>query len=181
MKTRKYTSTLSILLLLIITVIITGCGNSKGDAEPDAKAVLEKTLNCTLQESGELDKRMSEMAAEAETGSEPGMVAIDGMDDYFKEKLGSCMTDGCIEQIIADRTAALGMKLAQQYSSDIAVEDLKLEKRSGEQDSFNFEANLISATDSTQVASAAGIITMTYDNKVWKASGLTMKIKNTSN
>lgn len=80
------------------------------------------------------------------------------------------------EQDDADRTIAVSIKLAEQYQSDILAEDIQLTKRSGNEDMYDFEAKLVTAADSKQIASVTGVVTMEESQSSWKISNLTLKV-----
>lgn len=171
----KRINTLIIVLLIAVT-IISGCKKSSDESEQNAKAVLDQVLSCSLEEAGDFDALYAEMT-EAETGHEPGISSINEneMKDYFQQQFGDSITDECLEQMMKNRTCTLSMSLAKQYSSDIAAEEIQLERRSGEQVVFDFTARLMAVTDKEEAAYITGNITMIYDESAWKASGLTVK------
>ena len=78
--------------------------------------------------------------------------------------------------MMADRTIAVSIKLAEQYQSDILAEDIQLTKRSGNEDMYDFEAKLGTAADSKKIASVTGVVTMEESQSSWKISNLTLKV-----
>ena len=81
-----------------------------------------------------------------------------------------------MNRMMADRTIAVSIKLAEQYQSDILAEDIQLTKRSGNEDMYDFEAKLVIAADSKRIASVTGVVTMEESQSSWKISNLTVKV-----
>ena len=86
------------------------------------------------------------------------------------------MTDDCIADLLADRSMIAPMKLAQQLDKDIIAQDIQLTAKSGEDDAYDFTAQLVTSDDKKSVGTAAGYMKMQSDNSNWKASALTIKI-----
>lgn len=177
----KYCKRLKVMVTLwiIVVTVIWGCGKKGDESEQSAVNVLEQVFGCSLQDAEDLDAVFVEMKEEAEAGSEPGISqAGEGLEDYFRNEFGNSMTEECLEKIMANRTCVLSRVLAKQVSSDIAVEEIEMKKRSGEQVIFDFSAKLIKAADGTQISEINGNITMIYDETEWKASNLDATVKN---
>ena len=148
-------------LILVCVMAIAGCGKQQAGAgsgsEQSAQSALEHVLSCTVQE-----------AADFETASEGIKQAA--------EETGDDLTEDCLNKMMADRTIAVSIKLAEQYQSDILAEDIQLTKRSGNEDMYDFEAKLVTAADSKQIASVTGVVTMEESQSSWKISNLTLKV-----
>lgn len=170
---------LLILLLLILVIIIPGCKKSN-TSEQSAQTVLDEILSSTVQEFDNFNnfcnKIVKENIEKSGTNNETGISSTNGLKEYFQEQYGHLMTDECLEKILENRSCAISMKLAQQYSSDILVEKIEITKRSEEQNVYDYNADLITSIDNKKIASATGTITMIYDTDSWKASFLTIKI-----
>ena len=163
-------------VILLMTVIITaGWQKSSDSSEESAKAVLNQFLRGTVQNANEFDSQYAEIAS-AETGDETGMVSIDGMEDYFQKQFGEIMTADCIADLLADRSMIAPMKLAQQLDKDIIAQDIQLTAKSGEENAYDFTAQLVTSDDKKPVGTAEGYVKMQFDNSNWKASVLTIKI-----
>lgn len=166
-------------LILVCVMAIAGCGKQQAGAgsgsEQSAQSALEHVLSCTVQEAADLASEGIKQAAE-ETGDETGIVSVDGLETYFQGRFGDDLTEDCLNKMMADRTIAVSIKLAEQYQSDILAEDIQLTKRSGNEDMYDFEAKLVTAADSKQIASVTGVVTMEESQSSWKISNLTLKV-----
>ena len=143
-------------LILVCVMAIAGCGKQQAGAgsgsEQSAQSALEHVLSCTVQEAADFETASEEIKQAAEeTGDETEIVSVDGI------------------------------KLAEQYQSDILAEDIQLTKRSGNEDMYDFEAKLVTVADSKQVASVTGVVTMEESQSSWKISNLTLKVTNVTN
>lgn len=168
-------------LTLACVMAIVGCGKQQSDAgsgsEQSAQSALEHVLSCTVQEADDFETASEEIKQAAEeTGDETGIVSVDGLETYFQGRFGDDLTEDCMNRMMADRTIAVSIKLAEQYQSDILVEDIQLTKRSGNEDMYDFEAKLVTVADSKQVASVTGVVTMEESQSSWKISNLTVKV-----
>ncbi len=166
-------------LILACVMVIAGCGKQQSGAgsEQSAQTALEHVLSCTVQEAADFETASEEIKqAAAETGDETGMISVDGLETYFQGRFGDDLTEDCLNRMMADRTIAVGIKLAEQYQSDILAEDIQLTEKSGAEDMYDFEAKLVTSADSKQVASVAGVVTMEKSQSSWKISGLTLKV-----
>lgn len=106
------------------------------------------------------------------TGSEPGLVQVDGGDfmAFYQAQFGDCMTQQCLEKLLANRLPTRIASLSGQPA------ELTLHKRSGADNCYDFSADLQSA-DGTTTASVTGTITMVKEDGAWKASDLTLNLK----
>ena len=168
-------------LTLACVMAIVGCGKQQSDAgsgsEQSAQSALEHVLSCTVQEAADFETASEEIKqAAAETGDETGMISVDGLETYFQGRFGDDLTEDCMNRMMADRTIAVSIKLAEQHQSDILAEDIQLTKRSGNEDMYDFEAKLVTAADSKQIASVTGVVTMEESQSSWKISNLTVKV-----
>lgn len=168
-------------LTLACVMAIVGCGKQQSGAgsgsEQSAQSALEHVLSCTVQEADDFETASEEIKqAAAETGDETGMISVDGLETYFQGRFGDDLTEDCMNRMMADRTIAVSIKLAEQHQSDILAEDIQLTKRSGNEDMYDFEAKLVTAADSKQIASVTGVVTMEESQSSWKISNLTVKV-----
>ena len=167
-------------LILVCVMAIAGCGKQQAGAgsgsEQSAQSALEHVLGCTVQEAAvETASEEIKQAAE-ETGDETGIVSVDGLETYFQGRFGDDLTEDCLNKMMTDRTIAVSIKLAEQYQSDILAEDIQLTKKSSNEDMYDFEAKLVTAADSKQIASVTGVVTMEERQSSWKISNLTLKV-----
>ena len=86
------------------------------------------------------------------------------------------MTADCIADLLADRSMIAPMKLAQQMDKDIIAQDIQLTAKSGEDNAYDFTAQLVTSDDKQPVGTATGYVKMQSDTSAWKASALTIKI-----
>lgn len=163
------------MIVLMVMLLAAGCRKSSNSSEESANAVLNQFLSGTVQAADEFDSQYAEIAS-AETGDETGMVSIDGMEDYFQKQFGEIMTDACISDLMANRSMIAPMKLAQQLDKDIIAQDIQLTAKSGEENAYDFSAQLVTSDDKQPVGTAEGYVKMQSDNSNWKAAALTIKI-----
>ena len=163
------------MAVLMVMLLAAGCQKNGNSSEESANAVLNQFLSGTVQDADEFDSQYAEIAS-AETGDETGMVSIDGMEDYFQKQFGEIMTADCIADLLADRLMIAPMKLAQKLDKDIIAQDIQLTAKSGEDNAYDFTAQLVTSDDKQPVGTATGYVKMQSDNSTWKASALTIKI-----
>ena len=131
-------------------------------------------------------------ADDSYTASEPGLVQVDdgGFAAFYQAQFGDCMTQQCLEKLLANRLPTRIASLSGQPAG------LTLQKRSGAGQSqphvggegglagaalsgdhcYDFSADL-QAADGTTTASVTGTITMVKEDGAWKASDLTLNLK----
>lgn len=175
MKLKRLGRISACMAAMMVMLLVADCGKSSGSSEESANAVLNQFLSGTVQDADEFDSQYAEIAS-AETGDETGMVSIDGMKDYFQKQFGEIMTVDCIADLLADRSMIAPMKLAQQMDKDIIAQDIQLTAKSGEDNAYDFTAQLVTSDDKQPVGTATGYVKMQSDNSTWKASALTIKI-----
>lgn len=175
MKLKRLGRIFACMAVLMAMLLAAGCQKSGNSSEESANAVLNQFLSGTVQDADEFDSQYAEIAS-AETGDETGMVSIDGMDDYFQKQFGEIMTDACISDLMENRSMIAPMKLAQQLDKDIIAQDIQLTAKSGEENAYDFSAQLVTSDDKQPVGTAEGYVKMQSDNSNWKAAALTIKI-----
>ena len=175
MKLKRLGRISACMAAMMVMLLAAGCGKSSGSSEESANAVLNQFLSGTVQDADEFDSQYAEIAS-AETGDETEMVSIDGMEDYFQKQFGEIMTVECIADLLADRSMISPIKLAQQMDKDIIAQDIQLTAKSGEDNAYDFTAQLVTSDDKQPVGTATGYVKMQSDNSTWKASALTIKI-----
>lgn len=163
------------MAVLMVMLLAAGCQKSGNSSEESANAVLNQFLSGTVQVADEFDSQYAEIAS-AETDDETDMISVNGMDDYFQKQFGEIMTDACISDLMANRSMIAPMKLAQQLDKDIIAQDIQLTAKSGEENAYDFSAQLVTSDDKQPVGTAEGYVKMQSDNSNWKASALTIKI-----
>ena len=107
-------------LILVCVMSIAGCGKQQAGAgsgsEQSAQSALEHVLSCTVQEAADFETASEEIKQAAEeTGDETGIVSVDGLETYFQGRFGDDLTEDCLNKMMADRTIAVSIKLAEQY------------------------------------------------------------------
>lgn len=163
------------MAVLMAMLLAAGCQKSGNSSEESANAVLNQFLSGTVQDADEFDSQYAEIAS-AETDDETDMISVNGMDDYFQKQFGEIMTDACISDLMANRSMIAPMKLAQQLDKDIIAQDIQLTAKSGEENAYDFSAQLVTSDDKQPVGTAEGYVKMQSDNSNWKAAALTIKI-----
>ena len=103
---------------------------------------------------------------------EPLILAVDdgGFAAFYQAQFGDCMTQTCLEKLLANRLPTRIASLSGQPAG------LTLQKRSGADHCYDFSADL-QAADGTNTASVTGTITMVKEDGAWKASDLTLNLK----
>lgn len=111
-------------------------------------------------------------ADDSYTASEPGLVQVDdgGFAAFYQAQFGDCMTQQCLEKLLANRLPTRIAALSGQPTN------LTLQKRSGADHCYDFSADL-QADDGATTASASGTITMVQEDGAWKASDITLTLK----
>ena len=163
------------MTVLMVMLLAAGCRKSSNSSQESANAVLNQFLSGTVQVADEFDSQYAEIAS-AETDDETDMISVNGMDDYFQKQFGEIMTDACISDLMANRSMIAPMKLAQQLDKDIIAQDIQLTAKSGEENAYDFSAQLVTSDDKQPVGTAEGYVKMQSDNSNWKAAALTIKI-----
>ena len=163
------------MTVLMVMLLAAGCRKSSNSSEESANAVLNQFLSGTVQVADEFDSQYAEIAS-AETDDETDMISVNGMDDYFQKQFGEIMTDACISDLMANRSMIAPMKLAQQLDKDIIAQDIQLTAKSGEENAYDFSAQLVTSDDKQPVGTAEGYVKMQSDNSNWIAAALTIKI-----
>lgn len=163
------------MAVLMVMLLAAGCQKSGNSSEESANAALNQFLSGTVQVADEFDSQYAEIAS-AETDDETDMISVNGMDDYFQKQFGEIMTDACISDLMANRSMIAPMKLAQQLDKDIIAQDIQLTAKSGEENAYDFSAQLVTSDDKQPVGTAEGYVKMQSDNSNWKAAALTIKI-----
>ena len=163
------------MAVLMVMLLAAGCQKSGNSSEESANAVLNQFLSGTVQDADKFDSQYAEIAS-AETDDETDMISVNGMDDYFQKQFGEIMTDACISDLMANRSMIAPMKLAQQLDKDIIAQDIQLTAKSGEENAYDFSAQLVTSDDKQPVGTAEGYVKMQSDNSNWKAAALTIKI-----
>ena len=117
-------------------------------------------------------------ADDSYTASEPGLVQVDGGDfmAFYQAQFGDCMTQQCLEKLLANRLPTRITALAGQSGDQLVPSDLTLKKRAGAENCYDFSAALLTATDSTAAAQVSGTITMVKEEGRWKASAITLNL-----
>lgn len=93
-----------------------------------------------------------------------------GFAAFYQAQFGDCMTQTCLEKLLANRLPTRIASLSGQPAG------LTLQKRSGADHCYDFSADL-KAADGTTTASVTGTITMVKEDGAWKASDLTLNLK----
>ena len=117
-------------------------------------------------------------ADDSYTASEPGLVQVDdgGFAAFYQAQFGDCMTQQCLEKLLANRLPTRITALAGQSGDKLVPTDLTLKKRAGTENCYDFSAALLTATDSTAAAQVSGTITMVKEEGRWKASAITLNL-----
>mgnify|MGYP000704667447 FL=1 len=154
-----------IVFFVAVAAVFFVASRLRGDpAEKQAQTILTQLLSSS--------DAVEPAADDSYTASEPGLVQVDGGDfmAFYQAQFGDCMTQQCLEKLLANRLPTRIASLSGQPAG------LTLQKRSGADHCYDFSADL-QAADGTTTASVTGTITMVKEDGAWKASDLTLNLK----
>lgn len=153
-----------IVFFVAVAAVFFVASRLRGDpAEKQAQTILTQLLSSS--------DAVEPAADDSYTASEPGLVQVDdgGFMAFYQAQFGDCMTQQCLEKLLANRLPTRIAALSGQPAG------LTLQKRSGADHCYDFSADL-QADDGTTTASASGTITMVKEDGAWKASDLTLNL-----
>ena len=154
-----------IIFFVAVAAVFFVASRLRGDpAEKQAQTILTQLLSSSDAVEPATD--------DSYTASEPGLVQVDdgGFAAFYQAQFGDCMTQTCLEKLLANR---LPTRIASLSGQPVG---LTLQKRSGADHCYDFSADL-QAADGTTTASVTGTITMVKEDGAWKASDLTLNLK----
>lgn len=154
-----------IVFFVAVAAVFFVASRLRGDpAEKQAQTILTQLLSSS--------DAVEPAADDSYTASEPGLVQVDdgGFMAFYQAQFGDCMTQTCLEKLLANRLPTRIASLSGQPAG------LTLQKRSGADHCYDFSADL-QAADGTNTASVTGTITMVKEDGAWKASDLTLNLK----
>ena len=154
-----------IVFFVAVAAVFFVASRLRGDpAEKQAQTILTQLLSSS--------DAVEPAADDSYTASEPGLVQVDdgGFAAFYQAQFGDCMTQQCLEKLLANRLPTRIASLSGQPAG------LTLQKRSGADLCYDFSADL-QAADGTTTASVTGTITMVKEDGAWKASDLTLNLK----
>ena len=154
-----------IIFFVAVAAVFFVASRLRGDpAEKQAQTILTLLLSSSDAVEPATD--------DSYTASEPGLVQVDdgGFAAFYQAQFGDCMTQQCLEKLLANRLPTRIASLSGQPAG------LTLQKRSGADHCYDFSADL-QAADGTTTASVTGTITMVKEDGAWKASDLTLNLK----
>ena len=153
-----------IIFFVAVAAVFFVASRLRGDpAEKQAQTILTQLLSSSDAVEPAVD--------DSYTASEPGLVQVDdgGFAAFYQAQFGDCMTQQCLEKLLANRLPTRIASLSGQPAG------LTLQKRSGADHCYDFSADL-QAADGTTTASVTGTITMVKEDGAWKASDLTLNL-----
>lgn len=154
-----------IIFFVAVAAVFFVASRLRGDpAEKQAQTILTQLLSSS--------DAVEPAADDSYTASEPGLVQVDdsGFAAFYQAQFGDCMTQQCLEKLLANRLPTRIASLSGQPAG------LTLQKRSGADHCYDFSADL-QAADGTTTASVTGTIAMVKEDGAWKASDLTLNLK----
>ena len=154
-----------IVFFVAVAAVFFVASRLRGDpAEKQAQTILTQLLSSS--------DAVEPAADDSYTASEPGLVQVDdgGFAAFYQAQFGDCMTQQCLEKLLANRLPTRIASLSGQPAG------LTRQKRSGADHCYDFSADL-QAADGTTTASVTGTITMVKEDGAWKASDLTLNLK----
>ena len=153
-----------IIFFVAVAAVFFVASRLRGDpAEKQAQTILTLLLSSS--------DAVEPAADDSYTASEPGLVQVDdgGFAAFYQAQFGDCMTQQCLEKLLANRLPTRIASLSGQPAG------LTLQKRSGADHCYDFSADL-QAADGTTTASVTGTITMVKEDGAWKAAALTLDL-----
>lgn len=154
-----------IVFFVAVAAVFFVASRLRGDpAEKQAQTILTQLLSSSDAVEPAVD--------DSAVVSEPGLVQVDdgGFMAFYQAQFGDCITQQCLEKLLANRLPTRIAALSGQPAG------LTLQKRSGADHCYDFSADL-QAADGTTTASVTGTITMVKEDGAWKASDLTLNLK----
>ena len=154
-----------IIFFVAVAAVFFVASRLRGDpAEKQAQTILTQLLSSS--------DAVEPASDDSYTASEPGLVQVDdgGFAAFYQAQFGDCMTQQCLEKLLANRLPTRIASLSGQPAG------LTLQKRSGADNCYDFSADL-QADDGATTASVSGTITMVKEDGAWKASDLTLNLK----
>lgn len=167
---------LSLVLFFAAVAAVFALTRLRSDpAKKQAEFVVQQLLACSSAVEQAVEQAVD---AAAPAGSEPRLAAVDtdGLYAFLQAQLGDAMTADCLNKIMANRLPTRITALAGQSGDKLLPADLTLKKRAGAENSYDFSATLLTATDSTAAAQVSGTITMVKEDGRWKASAITLNL-----
>ena len=160
---RKQALSLIIFFVAVAAVFFVASRLRSDPAGKQAQTILTQLLSSSDAVEPSVD--------DSAVGSEPGLVQVDdgGFAAFYQAQFGDCMTQTCLEKLLANRLPTRIASLSGQPAG------LTLQKRSGADHCYDFSADL-QAADGTTTASVTGTITMVKEDGAWKASDLTLNL-----
>lgn len=161
---RKQALSLIIFFVAVAAVFFVASRLRSDPAGKQAQTILTQLLSSS--------DAVEPAADDSAVGSETGLVQVDdgGFMAFYQAQFGDCMTQQCLEKLLANR---LPTRIASLSGLPAG---LTLQKRSGADHCYDFSADL-QAADGTTTASVTGTITMVKEDGAWKASDLTLNLK----
>ena len=154
-----------IVFFVAVAAVFFVASRLRGDpAEKQAQTILTQLLSSS--------DAVEPAADDSYTASEPGLVQVDdgGFAAFYQAQFGDCMTQQCLEKLLANRLPTRIAALSGQPT------ELTLHKRSGADHCYDFSADL-QADDGATTASVSGTITMVQEDGAWRASDITLTLK----
>jgi len=160
---RKQALSLIVFFVAIAAVFFVASRLRSDPAGKQAQTILTQLLSSS--------DAVEPAADDSYTASEPGLVQVDdgGFAAFYQAQFGDCMTQQCLEKLLANRLPTRIASLSGQPAG------LTLQKRSGADHCYDFSADL-QAADGTTTASVTGTITMVKEDGRWKAAALTLDL-----
>lgn len=161
---RKQALSLIVFFVAVAAVFFVASRLRSDPAGKQAQTILTQLLSSS--------DAVEPAADDSYTASEPGLVQVDdgGFMAFYQAQFGDCMTQQCLEKLLANRLPTRIAALSGQPTN------LTLQKRSGADHCYDFSADL-QANDGATTASASGTITMVQEDGAWKASDITLTLK----
>ena len=151
-----------IIFFVAVAAVFFVASRLRGDpAEKQAQTILTLLLSSS--------DAVEPAADDSYTASEPGLVQVDdgGFAAFYQAQFGDCMTQQCLEKLLANRLPTRIASLSGQPAG------LTLQKRSGADHCYDFSADL-QAADGTTTASVTGpgIRHHHHGKRGWRVEGL---------
>lgn len=161
--------------LFAALALLAGCSAQEDSAEKSARAAMTRLLTCTVEDAEELSAVLTGEAT-AET-TEPGMTSSgDQLTAYAEERFGAVLSEDCLQQMLMNRSLFSAADLVQSSGEDVEPAFVRFDKREGEEELFDFTADLKAANEQDPLATATGNILMEQTEDGWKASSVTLTV-----
>lgn len=157
-----------IVLLLAIVLCFSACGQNKADG----MGLTQKFLETMLSTSKADVETFNDIMAKANESGESEEV-----EKYFFNRLSEYATESCVKEMMADRSCAASIMLAEKNTCEIVVSNMDIKRTSEAEEVYVFTVDLLKKEDNNKIASAVGTVYLTDPNGMLIVEKATITVK----